>query len=752
MTQIKKIPEKQQDDRHNGATMDKTLLADLIGFNGIETAFTDAWGNAAEVAEKDQLRLLQALGFQIDDDVMARQQLFERQREHWLDPFDPVSVQAKGESYVVSFRLAMTEVHQALTLTLKTESGDVQVFNLSAFDGELKQVAVFDEVEYQAYEWTLNASLPLGYHQLTLEIAGDEELYQQSLIITPERCFQPEEFKRNKQWGVSVQLYGVKSDTNWGIGDFADLNKLVTYLAKQGADFVGLNPIHALYPAMPESASPYSPSSRRWLNIIYLNVPQMPGYGVCQQTAQLVNAPGFQTQLAEQRARDWVDYTGVMQLKLPVLKTLFNYFSENRAELADLNQGFAAFIAEGGESLQQLALYDALHMHLIAQDPHAWGWPNWPAVYQNHQSPEVLAFAADHQSEIEFYSYLQFCAQQQLAKVQATAKAQGMLLGLYRDLAVGVSEGSTEIWANPELYCRNASVGAPPDILGPKGQNWGLPPMQPYQLFRQAYKPMIDLFRANMKDSGALRIDHVMALLRLWWVPKGSQSAGEGAYVYYPIMDLLGILALESQRQQAVVIGEDLGTVPDGIFDLLQQFGMYSYRIFFFEQAEDGGFTSTAHYPVQAMSALTTHDMPTLIGFWHCSDLKLGLEIGLYNEKILPSLYADRHAAKQKILDSLHGHQILPADFERVVDTVGMSRTLGFALQQHLAKGSCQLLCLQLEDWLEMTQPVNIPGTSDEYPNWRRKLTHTLEQLEQQKHIEEHLQQLTLNRRSGLYS
>ena len=258
--------------------MDKTLLADLIGFNGIETAFTDAWGNAAEVAEKDQLRLLQALGFQIDDEAVARQQLFERQREHWLDPFDPVSVQPLAESYVVSFRLAMTEVHQPLTLTLTTEFGAKQVFNLSAFDGELKQVAVFDEVEYQAYEWALNTSLPLGYHQLTLEIAGDEELYQQSLIITPERCFQPEAFKQNKQWGVSVQLYGVKSETNWGIGDFADLNKLVTYLAKQGADFVGLNPIHALYPAMPESASPYSPSSRRWLNIIYLNVPQMPGY------------------------------------------------------------------------------------------------------------------------------------------------------------------------------------------------------------------------------------------------------------------------------------------------------------------------------------------------------------------------------------------------------------------------------------------------------------------------------------------
>ncbi len=732
--------------------MDKKLLADLIGFNGIETAFTDAWGNAAEVAEKDQLRLLQALGFEVNDDAVASQQLYEKQREHWLEPFDPVSVQPQADSYTVSFRLAITEVHQPLTLTLVTELGEKTVFNFTAFDGELRQVAVFDEVEYQAYEWQLTHALPLGYHQLTLQIAEDDEVYQQSFIVTPERCFQPQEFQQSKQWGVSVQLYGVKSESNWGVGDFADLSKLVSYLGKQGADFVGLNPIHALYPAMPESASPYSPSSRRWLNIIYLSVSQMPGFVQADAVQAIVNQAEFQQQLAAQRAKDWVDYSGVMALKMPVLKLLFQWFQQHRANQPELANAFAAFVAEGGDSLRQLALYDALHQHLLAQDPHAWGWPNWPAAYQNHQSPEVLAFAKEHAADIEFFSYLQFCAQQQLASAQQTAKDAGMLLGLYRDLAVGVSEGSTEIWANPDLYCRNASVGAPPDILGPKGQNWGLPPMQPYQLFRQAYKPMIDLFRANMKDSGALRIDHVMALLRLWWVPKGSQSAGEGAYVYYPIMDLLGILALESQRQQAVVIGEDLGTVPDGIFELLQKFGMYSYRIFFFEQAEDGGFISTAHYPVQAMSALTTHDMPTLIGFWHCSDLKLGLKIGLYNEQILPGLYADRHAAKQQILDSLHGHQILPADFERSIEHMAMTRTLNYAMQQHLAKGSCQLLCLQLEDWLEMTEPVNIPGTSDEYPNWRRKLSLTLEQLEQQKHIEDHLQQLTLNRRSGLYS
>lgn len=732
--------------------MDKTLLSELIAFNGIETKFTDAWGNPAEVAEKDQLRLLSALGFEISNEAKAREQLQQRQLLHWAEPIDPVSVQPQQASYTLQVRLPIADVHKALTLTLQPEQGAATTWTATAIEGELNQVATFGDVEYQQYEIQIKAVLPLGYHTLTLQIEDDEDVFEQSLIVAPERCYQPNEFQQQKQWGVSVQLYAVKSETNWGVGDFADLQRLVGHLGRQGADFVGLNPIHALYPAMPESASPYSPSSRRWINIIYLSIADMPGFGLCDKTASLVNASGFQQAIAAQRSKDWVDYSGVMQLKLPALQSLYQWFAAHKEQVAELASEFAAFVSEGGDSLRQLALYDALHMHLIKQDPHAWGWPNWPEQYRSAESPAVAEFAASHQADIEFYSYLQFIAQKQLANAQQAAKDAGMLLGLYRDLAVGVSEASTEIWANPELYCRDASVGAPPDILGPKGQNWGLPPMYPYELFRQGYKPLIELFRANMKNSGALRIDHVMALLRLWWVPKGSVSAGEGAYVYYPIMDLLGILALESQRQQAVVIGEDLGTVPDGIFELLQQFGMYSYRIFFFEQAEDGGFVSTAHYPVQAMSALTTHDMPTLIGFWHCSDLKLGLKLGLYTEQILPGLYDDRHKAKQRILDSLHGHGVLPQDFPWQVDHLGMDRTLNYALQQHLAKGSCQLLCLQLEDWMEMTEPVNVPGTSDEYPNWRRKLSMTLEQLEQQTHINQHLEHLTANRRSGLYS
>lgn len=727
--------------------MDATLQAELIAFCGIETDFNDAWGNPSTVTQQHQLQLLAAQGFDIEDDETARLQLLERQLDFWLQPLQAVSVQRVDEPLQLLLQVTLEQANMELAFTLTTEDGAKQVFNLTPVEGELVQVVVLDEVEYHQYQHLLPQQLTAGYHQLSL----NDTAFTQKLIITPGQCFMPQNFNSQKQWGIALQLYGLRSERNWGIGDFTDLSNTVNYLAGVGADFIGLNPIHALYPAMPESASPYSPSSRRWLNVSYIDVTAMPGFSLCARTQSLVSAPAFVQQLTQQRSKDFVDYSGVMQLKLPVMKSLYQWFAEQKGNNNKApTKAFKQFKTDGGASLQQLALYDALHAYLYQQDSMHWGWPNWPEEYRDPQSDAVQAFAVKHQAELDFYCYLQFMAQQQLAQAQQVAKDAGMLLGLYRDLAVGVSEASTEMWGNPDLYCRDASVGAPPDPLGPAGQNWGLPPMYPYQLYKQGYQPMIDLLRANMQHAGALRIDHVMALLRLWWVPKTAENAGGGAYVYYPIMDLLGILALESQRNQAVIIGEDLGTVPDGIRELLAQYNVYSYRVFFFETAADGGYISPKHYPVQAMATLTTHDLPTLIGFWHCEDLRLGKELGLYKDEAqLQGLYAQRHANKQRILDSLHGHHSLPGDYSRSAENLGMDQTLNYAMQRHLAATSSQLLCLQLEDALQMTQPVNIPGTSNEYPNWRRKLSEPIEQWSQNHDIRQLFTEISKQRKAA---
>ncbi|MDP4537410.1 4-alpha-glucanotransferase [Alkalimonas collagenimarina] len=730
--------------------MDSALLQQGLAMAGIESNYTDAYGQLRDVDEQNLLALLAAQGFDTEDEAALADSMALQQQAIWQQVILPVSVQREDQPLHLELRVPLQLANETLRFSLTMETGQQKRFSLTPVDGELLQVHQDEFGEYHLYQHQLHLELPIGYHRLRVTEPSAKKT-EQSLIITPHHCYQPSAFQQQKQWGVSVQLYGVRSERNWGIGDFTDLQQLVTFLAGQGADYVGLNPIHALYPAMPEHASPYSPSSRRWLNSLYIDVSALPGFAACSACQQLVNTTEFQQQLQMQRDKDWVDYSGVMQLKLPVMRTLYQWFIEQAD--AKSQQAFSDFKQSGGDSLKQLALYDALHAWLYAQDSAHWGWPNWPEAYQQPASPAVKAFTKKHAADIDFYCYLQFCADQQLAAAQQQAKDAGMLLGIYRDLAVGVSEASTEIWANDSLYCREASVGAPPDPLGPQGQNWGLPPMSPMQLFQQGYRPMIELFRSNMQHAGALRIDHVMALLRLWWVPKSAADARGGAYQYYPIMDLLGILALESQRHETLVIGEDLGTVPDGIRDLLHEYGVYSYRVFFFEQAADGGFISPAHYPQQAMATLCTHDLPTLIGFWHCDDLKLGQQLGLYQDEAqLQGLFAERHRNKQRILDSLHGHGMLPDDYPRQVEQVGMEPVLAKALQLHLARGQSQLLCLQLEDWFAMTQPVNVPGTSDEYPNWRRKLSHTLEQLAHSDDMQQLLQQITQSRREQLYS
>lgn len=494
----------------------------------------------------------------------------------------------------------------------------------------------------------------------------------------------------------------------------------------QGADFIGLNPIHALYPSNPDACSPYGPSSRRWLNSLYIDVTTIDTFED-EDTQAWFNSEDIQQKLSHLRSLEYIDYEGVAEVKYEALKRVFKTFkAKHLSKNTKLNKAFKAFIAEGGESLATLSICEALQETLKRDGKDHWGWPVFPDEYKDFDSPEVAKFAKKEKDLVAFYQFLQWQAAQQFEAASDKAKSSGMLLGLYRDLAVGVSEGSAEIWGNKSLYCTDASVGAPPDILGPLGQNWGLPPMDPQKLYEQAYQPIIDLFSSNMKKSGALRIDHVMALLRLWWVYRGD-DAGKGGYVYYPVDDLLGILALESVRNESLVIGEDLGTVPEEIRSKLADNGMYSYRLFFFEQAQDGGFYSPSHYPVQSMCTLTTHDMPTLSGYWHCDDLALGKEVGLYpDQDVLNTLYNTRHDNKQQILNTLHGHHSISEHISRDVNHVGMTTELNYGMQTHMASGSSALLSLQLEDWLQMDKPVNIPGTFKEYPNWKRKLSRNL--------------------------
>ncbi|MFC3120494.1 4-alpha-glucanotransferase [Agaribacter flavus] len=709
--------------------MSKHLIEELVKIKGIDSDYIDAWGRPATIAHDNQIKLLNAMGYDLSDESRLNEQLSNEAICEWLTALNPVYVFRKSQIVELAVRVSIQDAGEVHTLVINLEKGDTQKIKFVPADCKLVAAQEIDGIEYHQYMLTIDAPLAIGYHQISLRKAR-KNIASSCLIFAPDACYIPRDLANGKKyWGLSVQLYCLKSKRNWGIGDFSDLCYLVENAAKLGADFIGLNPIHALFPASPDACSPYGPSSRRWINFLYIDIESIAGFSSSVVQDYLKENDTY-SKLHELRETEFVDYEGVAEQKLGVLAVLYaHYCSHYLNKNSKQKRQFDQFVEKGGDSLHTLAVFEALQLKFKEEEKPYWGWQVFPPAYQEAHLPAVKRFAKKHAYDVDFHKFLQWQATLQFDAASKAAKSAGMKIGLYRDLAVGVGDGSAEIWGNQSLYCTNVSVGAPPDVLGPLGQKWGLPPMEPDALYQQAYQPIIDLFESNMHASGALRIDHVMALLRLWWVHK-DDDATDGAYVNYPIDDLLAVLALESQRNKSIVIGEDLGTVPDSIRTKLQENGIYSYRVFFFEQAEDGGFYSPAHYPVQSMSTLTTHDMPTLSGFWHCDDLVLGKELGVYpDEAVLNALYADRHASKQRILDSLHGHQSIPDTISRDVNYVGMSTALNHGMQVHMAKGSSTLLSLQLEDWLEMEKPVNIPGTFKEYPNWKRKLSHDLEDI-----------------------
>ncbi|WP_410013208.1 4-alpha-glucanotransferase [Sodalis sp. C49] len=671
--------------------MDPKVLERSAGRAGIIPEYVDAWGQRKIISEETKRQLLAAMaGLSDDADRTAA--------------LPPVWVVRTGQERPLPVTLAQPAGWELIEESGRRHQG-------GTVDGHV----------------ALPAALPPGYHRLTLR-AGDSQ-WSCQIIVAPPRCYEPPALLAgHKLWGACVQLYTLRSRHNWGIGDFGDLALMIEGTARHGGAFVGLNPIHALYPAAPGWASPYSPSSRRWLNILYIDVGALEDFQQSPAAQEWLASPRTQQRLAALRADELVDYPQVTECKLAALTHAYAQFN-TRAPDDPERRAFSGFIHDGGDSLRQQATFDALHRYLTREGHPSAGWQQWPPEYQQADGAAVREFCQRHENEILFFSWLQWQAARQFDACFRLSRRLEMPIGLYRDLAVGVSEGGMETWSDRTLYCLAASVGAPPDKLGPQGQNWCLPPQDPNVLIARAYEPFIAMLRANMRHCGALRIDHVMSLLRLWWIPRG-QTAQHGAYVQYPVDDLLAVLALESHRQQCMVIGEDLGTVPREITGKLQAAGVYSYKVLLFERTDATHFRPPDEYMAQAMATLTTHDLATLRGFWQQEDLRLGRELKIYpSQEVYQLLLDDRQKARQALLAALHAWKCVPAKMSANADRVMMSPLLNRGLHRYVARSNSALLGLQPEDWLDMALPVNVPGTTDQYPNWRRKLTREVDEM-----------------------
>lgn len=538
--------------------------------------------------------------------------------------------------------------------------------------------------------WTLPAIHEPGYYPLKINGRA------LTLAVAPPSCPQVE----GRIWGPAVQIPALRSAVPQPFGTFGELAEAVRLFAARGADTVAINPVHALFAGSGEGFSPYSPSSRLYLNTA-MGDPALVGL------SPLMTAyPHLIDTL--------IDWESALPHRLEQLRALFaSLDSETRTRIARDNEPF-------GEGLRRQALYDALDCHLRAK--HGRGWQNWPKRYHDPDGKTAALFAKENKHEVEFHLFAQWLARESLAVVQAQAKASGMAVGLLADLAVGVHTGGADSWSMRGELLQGLTIGAPPDPLGPRGQNWMLTGFSPKGLSRSGYAGWIATIRAALSTAGALRIDHAFGLARLWVVPEGEASSA-GAYLSYPFENLVRLVALEAYLAGALIVAEDLGTMPGGFGPAITARGMLGMRVLWFERATDDGFIGASDYDAQAVAMTGTHDTPTVAGWWSEADLEWAEKLGRLPEDATPEEAALRRDWDRGLLWATLTHNAEPRPPADEPDTVVT------AALEHIGRTPCSLAIAPLEDLLAEREQPNLPGTITEHPNWRRRLAAPLAEM-----------------------
>lgn len=639
---------------------------------GLLTRWEDAAGQPQEVSAATLRLVLGALGLPAEtpDEIVVSHRRLARMRGEGARRF--VTAQ-------VNETIALPDgVEGPATLTL--ENGEQSALDLTGRE--------------------IGGIVSPGYHRL-LHAGGET-----TLAVAPERCRAPGDIlPGDRGWGVTVQLPSLRraGQVDAAFGDLGTLAEAAAALGREGADLIAISPVHAQFPADPRRFSPYSPSSRRFLNVLLAD-PALAGGGPEQDRTQ-----------GRACGDDLIDWEAAIPERIALLRRLFDASSPAaRRDLAQPGQG-------SHEDLACHALHDALHAHFAARGRH--GWRDWPEEYRRPEGAAAAAFAATHPDEIAFHGWLQGLARRSLFAAQSTARGAGMACGIVTDLAVGVDPAGADCWARPEAFLEGLSVGAPPDLLGPEGQDWGLTTFNPLTLHADSFRAFRETLSAAMDGAGGVRIDHVLGLGRLWVVPHG-QPSSQGCYLTMPQRDLLNVLALESWRRDCIVIGEDLGTVPAGLRDELRARHLCGMRVLWFERDGDGGFTDPAGWTAEAAAMTSTHDVPTLAGWWQERDLDwaqaLGRGTGDADET---ASRAAREADKARLWRVLcyagHAAGPPPADPAPFVT----------AAIAHIAASACELALVPLEDIAGLAEQPNLPGTIDSHPNWRRRMPQATAQL-----------------------
>ena len=634
-------------------------------------------------------------------------------------------------SPLIPATLVLSAVEPFLPLSLPLESSDRElVLDFTFEDGSRRSESLTLHPSGPSSEAQLVplAPLPLGYHRVHARVAGLSA--EAHLIATPDRAWLPADTGEMgfRAGGLAVSLYSLRSSRNWGAGDFTDLETFLAWAAPLGCSFVSLNPLHSIANRAPYNTSPYLPNSILFRNFLYLDLERIPEFAHSSSAQSDFASPGTRSEIEALRASPYVEYERVAALKLRFLRTLCGEFLDAGGQR---DPAFLRFLETEGEPLRRFAIHSALDEAIHAADPAVWNWRSWPEEYRHPLSPAVEAFALENSRAVLLYQWIQWRIELQLGHAQSRAHGLGMRIGLYHDLALAADRFGAGLWANPEFFVEGCRVGAPPDSFSPNGQDWAFPPPNSDAHFRDGYRLFAASLRKNLQHGGALRIDHVMRFFRLYWIPDGV-AARDGTYVRDRHEDLVRILALESVRHRVLIVGEDLGTVPEIARETLARFGILGYRLFYFERDKDGRFRLPREYPTDALVSVSTHDLPTLASFWEGADIEARRAAGvLPDAESHARAWEERQRDKQSMLDLLHGLALLSHSVPRKASAIpDFSGDLHNAVVGFLAITPSRLFLLNQEDLFKDMSQQNLPGTTAEYPNWRHKMKYSLEELD----------------------
>lgn len=656
--------------------MSDERLASLATAAGISLHWTDANGRPQYVAPDAQRLLLDALELpahspqQIETSLQA---LDAQQHSAQLSP--------------------LITLEQGQMLSLREHFSGYSPFQLTLEDGRRINARLDGD-------GNLPPISECGYQHLHI---GEQQL---TLAVTPGICPNVQELTgKARSWGITAQLYSLRREGDGGVGDTLALETLVRHAAAKGADALAISPVHAMFAANPHQYSPYSPSSRLFFNVLHAALDSLFDAATIHSA---IAACGLQDELRRLEDLQLIDWPALAHSRQRLLRQLHQRLPDLPAWL---QADFSAFCSQGGEALSQHCRFEALHSHLLG-NTQASDWRGWPQHYRDPQHPEVLRFADAHAAEVSIHAFGQWLIARGLQRAQQTARESGMGIGIIADLAVGADAAGSQAWSRQAEFLSALTIGAPPDVINRAGQNWGVSAFSPNGLRQHGFRAFIEMLQANLAYAGGIRIDHVMGLQRLWLIPQGA-PAEAGAYLNYPLTDLLRLLTLEASRHRALVVGEDLGTVPEGLREELARRNILGMRVLLFEQ-HDGRFIPPQQWPHDALAVTTTHDLPSIGGWLNGHDIDWRLQAGHCTAEQTSDDHPGRQREAAALVSALveSGHLATTAS----LDEERLEASIGF-----IGSTPASLALLPLEDITGQLEQPNLPGPGDIHPNWRRR-------------------------------